>query len=385
MEAFYRDLHAHPELSGQEVRTAKKLATELRSLGYVVTENVGGTGVVAVLDNGKGPVAWIRADMDGLPVEEGTGVGYSSEVDGVMHACGHDVHVAAMTGYAHALSELRDQWRGTVVLIGQPAEETVTGAKAMIADGLFRRFPKPDYVLAFHVKSSLTAGHVAYKEGYTHASIDSVDIEVRGKGGHGAAPHRTVDPIVLASKMVLNAQTLISRAVDPMDPVVLSFGSVHGGTKHNIIPKSVHLQGTMRAYSPDVRAKMKQGIVRMANALAEADGAPKPTVTYSESTPALFNDVKLTARLVPIFEQTVGAKRVSRSARAMYSEDFTRYSRDGKIPVAMFFVGGKPKRPPKGYGHHHSGGFAPDYKTALDVAVRAMTNAVIELQKRPLR
>ena len=234
VEAFYRDLHAHPELSGQEVQTAKKLANELRSLGYSVTENVGGTGVVAVLTNGDGPVAWIRADMDGLPVEEGTGLGYGSKIDGVMHACGHDVHVAAMTGYAHALRELREQWRGTVVLIGQPAEETAAGAKAMIDDGLFRRFPKPDYVLAFHVKSSLTAGKVAYKEGYTHASIDSVDIEVHGKGGHGAAPHRTVDPIILASKLVVSAQTLISRTVDPMQPVVLSFGSVHGGLETGV-------------------------------------------------------------------------------------------------------------------------------------------------------
>ncbi|TNE36211.1 MAG: amidohydrolase, partial [Alphaproteobacteria bacterium] len=289
--SFYKDLHQSPELSFEEVETSKKIAAQLEALGFDVTPEVGGLGVVGVFENGEGPTVLIRTDMDALPVEEKTGLSNASQVKGlnqtgdpvsVMHACGHDMHMTVFVGTARRLAALKDQWSGTLVMIGQPAEERGAGAKAMLEDGLFKRFPRPDYNLAFHVSPTLEAGNIGYVPGYGFANVDSVDIEVRGIGGHGAYPHMTKDPVVLASKIVLGLQTIVSREVSPMDPAVVTVGSIHGGTKNNVIPDSVRLQLTVRSYSDEVRQQLIDGIARVAEGEARAYGLPKdlmPIVT----------------------------------------------------------------------------------------------------------
>ncbi len=378
IEALYRHFHQNPELSLKEFKTAKKMADELRSLGVQVTENVGGTGVVGVLKNGKGPTIWLRADMDGLPIQEQTGKDYASKNPGVMHACGHDTHIAALIGYAETLITLKDQWKGTLVFLVQPAEELGAGAHNMINAGLFKKFPEPDYILGLHVGGEHDAGVVTYTKGYAMAAVDSIDIDVKGYGGHGARPSKTIDPVVLASKIVVNSQTLVSRNTDPRDPVVLTFGSIHGGTKHNIIPDSVHLQGTLRTYSEDVRKKMKEGIKRVAEAMAQAEGAAKPLVKFSQGLPATHNHVAFTERMIPIFETVVGKENVKEVQGIMGAEDFGLYSRNQKYPSSFFFIGGAPKNR-SNFGTNHNSKFAPEYKKVLAVGVEIMTRAVIDL------
>jgi len=272
LDALYLDLHKNPELSGKETKTAAKLAERLRSLGYQVTTGVGGTGVVGVLKNGTGPTVLVRTELDALPVEEKTGLPYASKATAtdpsgktvpVMHACGHDVHMTSWTGAATLLARTKDRWRGTVVMIAQPAEETVKGAKAMLADGLFSRFPKPDFAIAIHDKADLPAGKVTFVPGYMFANVDSVDVTLFGRGGHGGKPETTVDPIVMAARTVLALQQLVSREKDPLEPAVVTVGSIHGGFKHNIIPDQVHLQLTVRSYSPEVRKQLLDGVVRL--------------------------------------------------------------------------------------------------------------------------
>ncbi|MET0402589.1 MAG: amidohydrolase, partial [Cystobacter sp.] len=291
---LYRELHANPELSLQEKATAARMASEVNALGFTVTTGVGGTGVVAVLKNGPGPVLLIRTDLDGLPVEEATGLPYASKVKAltregaetrVMHACGHDMHMTSWVGTARRLVAMKTSWSGTLVLIAQPAEEVGVGAKAMLADGLYTRFPKPQYVLALHDWSGLPAGKVGYTPGYTAANVDSIDILVKGVGGHGAVPHTTRDPIVLASRIVVALQTLISREVDPQDAAVVTVGSFHAGTKHNIIPGEARLQLTVRSYSDATRRHLLDGIARTARGEAIAAGIPDdrmPVVTVKE-------------------------------------------------------------------------------------------------------
>ena len=311
LKDFYIDLHLHPELSFYENKTAEKIAHELRYLGFETTQQVGGTGLVGVLKNGNGPTLMLRTDLDALPVKEQTGLSYASiqqAIDdlgrtvNVMHACGHDVHMTVFIGTARQLVNLKDQWQGTLVLVGQPAEERGAGARMMLNDGLFERFPRPDYNLALHVSPELAAGTVGYTKGYALANVDSVDITVHGIGGHGAYPHKTKDPVVLAAKIILSLQTLVSREVSPLDPAVVTVGSIHGGTKHNIISDRVDLQLTVRSYSDPVRNQLLEGIKRIALAEGRAHGLPDsllPAVRVKkESTPSVYNDPDFTMRMV---------------------------------------------------------------------------------------
>ncbi len=303
---LYHQLHQTPELSFQEKETAARFAAELKSAGFAVTTGVGGHGVVGVLKNGVGKTLMLRTDLDALPVAEETGLPYASKVRtkdergatvGVMHACGHDLHITNMVAVARYLASHRDEWSGTLVIIGQPAEERGAGARAMLEDGLFRRFPKPDFAVALHVASELPPGKIEYLGGYAHANVDSVDITIKGRGGHGAAPETTIDPVVIAARLVLDLQTIVSREIKPIDPAVITVGSIHGGSKHNIIGDDCKLQLTVRSYSPEVRKQLLDGIRRKALAAAASSAAPEPVIEVSEGTPSVFNDVELTERV----------------------------------------------------------------------------------------
>lgn len=381
LEKFYQERHQHPELSKQESETSQKLAEELRALGFQVTEKVGGFGVVAVLKNGEGPVGLIRTDMDALPIQEATVLPYKSLVPSIMHACGHDVHMSVFLGTAYLLTQLKGEWRGTLVMIGQPAEEVGAGSRAMIEAGLFKKFPKPDYALALHVMDFLPAGIVGFTKGYALANVDSVDITVYGKGGHGAKPHTTIDPIVLSSQIVLALQTLVSREIDPIQSAVVTVGSIHGGTKHNIIPNEVHLQLTVRSYEESVRQHLKEGTKRIAENLAAMAKAPKPKVEFSEGTPALYNDPRLVDTMGAVFEEVFGKEKVKELPKGMWGEDFSRYGLEGNIPIVMFGLGAQPKDKTK-WGTAHSPTFAPDFEPTLKTGVVAMTKAFLKLQSK---
>jgi hippurate hydrolase len=392
--ALYRHLHAHPELSLQEKQTAERVAAELQAAGCDVTTGVGGHGVVAVLRNGDGPTLLMRADMDGLPVVEQTGLDYASvatatdpagKAVGVMHACGHDVHMTVLIGAVRYLAGHRDRWRGTLVAIGQPAEERVRGARAMLEDGLFERFPRPTYGLALHVDSALAAGKVGVRSGYTLANSDSIDITVKGVGGHGAYPHTTVDPIVQAADLVLALQTIVSREVKPTEPAVITVGSIHGGTKHNIIGDSCQLQLTVRSYSDDVRTQLLAAIERKAKAVAASYRAPEPTITVAEGTPAVFNDRDLATRVGAAFRRVLGDERVTEAEQSMGGEDFSLFGRAG-VPIVMYRLGAveEPRlaryeslgRPPPSL---HSATFFPDAEPTLGTGVLTLVTAAVEL------
>jgi hippurate hydrolase len=396
LEALYRHLHSHPELSFQEKETARRIASELREAGFQVTTGVGGHGVVAVLRNGAGPTVLWRSDLDALPVKEETGLPYASAATAtddagrqmpVMHACGHDLHMTTLVGLARGLRSLAGRWSGTAVLIGQPAEERVAGARAMLKDGLFTRFPRPDFVLGLHVKSDLPAGQIGYRAGPAFANVDSVDIAVHGRGGHGSAPHTTVDPIVIASRIVLALQTVVSREIDPVEPAVITVGSIHGGTKHNIIPDRVDLQVTVRSYGDATRRRLLQGIERNALAEAAGAGAPRqPEVRFSESTPATINDPALVGRTVAALKRALGEERVVEVQPIMGAEDFTYYGREG-IPAFMFNLGTvSAQRITESHGPDgrplpslHSSLYAPDREVSIRGGVRAALAAVLEL------
>jgi hippurate hydrolase len=332
-----------------EVRSAARMADELRKLGFDVTTNVGGTGVVGILKNGPGPTVMVRTDLDALPVTEKTGRPYASTVRtrdktgnevGAMHACGHDVHMACWVGTARTLAAMKDRWSGTLMFIGQPAEEVGAGARMMLEDGLFKRFPKPDYALALHCDSRLQTGHIAYTEGLALANVDSVDITVKGRGGHGSAPHTTVDPVVVAARIVLDLQTIVSRETNPFDPCVVTVGSIHGGTKHNIIPNEVKLQITVRTTKDSVRKHTLDAIERIAKAAAQTAGAPEPEVKNrpDEFTPSLTNDSALTKRTVAALRHVLGAEQVEARPPVMGGEDFSRFGRAG-VPIFMYWLG----------------------------------------------
>jgi hippurate hydrolase len=349
LEALYKQFHAHPELSLQEVQTAARLAKELGEIGFEVTTHVGGQGVVAVLKNGEGPTVLVRTDMDALPVVEHTGLPYASKVRardrngndvGVMHACGHDTHMACWVGTARVLADMKDRWQGTLVFIGQPAEEVGAGARMMLEDGLFKRFPRPDYCLALHGDPRTAYGQVAYTDGLACANVDSVDITIRGKGTHGAAPHMGIDPIVIAARLILDLQTIVSRETNPTDPAVVTVGSIHAGTKHNIIPAEVKLQLTVRTTKDSVRKHTLEAIERMARVAAQAAQAPEPVVKTvpGEFTPALVNDATLTRKTVALFKDILGPENVHERPATMGGEDFSRYGRDG-IPIFMYSLG----------------------------------------------
>ncbi len=409
--ATYKILHAAPELSHYEVKTSAFVAGELRALGYTVTERIGkykrpewiGYGVAGVMKNGDGPVVLVRADMDGLPVEEKTGLPYASKVRaktdanqevGVMHACGHDIHITALLGTAKMLAQLKDQWRGTLVLIGQPAEETIDGARAMLDDGLYGKIPKPDFAIALHDNGSFEAGKVGVTPGFALANTTSVDITVRGVGGHGSAPENAKDPIVLAAQIIVALQTIVSREIPPRDPAVVTVGSINGGTRYNIIPDEVKLQLTVRAYKEEVRQQILASIERIAKGTALAAGLPAelaPIVKVSETevTPATYNDPAMTERLTGVFIKTLGKENVVDYPPIMGGEDFGRFGLEGQIPTVMFWVGAadpakvaESKRTGKPLPSAHSPFFAPMPEPTIRTGVKAMTSAVMELMKR---
>ena len=339
LRPLYEDLHAHPELSEKETETAAKLAARLRALGFEVTEKVGGTGVVGILKNGAGPVVMLRTELDALPVEEKTGVAYASRVPGVMHACGHDVHMTAWTGAAAALAADKKAWSGTLMMVAQPAEEVGKGAVAMLADGLFSRFPRPTAAIALHNYDRLPAGVVGIKAGPMMPSADSVEIEVFGRGGHGAQPHMTIDPIVIAAKIVLGLQVLVSRENDPQEPVVVTVGSIHGGTRPNIIPDEVKLQLTVRAFQASVRDRLLAGVERVAHGEAAAAGATKPpVVSVSSVALATTSDDALAALAEPALVRALGRERVVVAKPMMPAEDFSRYAEAG-VPTLLLWIG----------------------------------------------
>ena len=401
---LYRDLHANPELSMQEIRTPAKLAGEMRKLGFTVTEKVGKTGVVSVLKNGAGPTLMIRADMDGLPVVEQTNLPFASKIratarsgveTGVMHACGHDTHMTSFIGTAKRLAATKDQWSGTLVMILQPGEETGEGAKAMLDDGLYSRFPKPSTVIAFHDAAALPAGVIGITPGYALANVDSVDITVRGLGGHGAYPQTTKDPIVLASRIVTTLQTLVSRENDPAQPAVVTVGSFQAGAKHNIISDEAKLQLTVRSYTPEVRKLLLDGIQRIARGEAIAAGIPDtkmPIVTIREQeyTPSTFNTEKISNRALELFQQQFGAERAIKTPAVMGGEDFSRYwLADKSIESLIFWVGGTPKPVWDAAGGNqqmlpslHSPFWAPDAEAVISTATEAMTVAALDVLKK---
>ena len=351
---LYQHLHANPEISFQEKQTAQRLGAELKTLGFEVTQNVGGHGVVCVLKNGKGPTVLVRTDTDALPVKESTGLPFAStrtttdeqgKTVPAMHACAHDVHMTCWAGTARVLTYLKSQWSGTLVFIGQPAEERGAGAKAMLVDGLFNKFPVPDYCLALHVSSDQPVGTLGFTSGYAMANVDSVDISVRGVGGHGSQPQTAKDPIVLAAQIVLALQTIVSREIHPLNPAVVTVGSIHGGTKHNIIPDEVHLQLTLRSYSDEVREKLIASIRRIVKGQALAAGLKEdrfPIVNVKdEFTPAAYNDPKLVERINGVFGQWFGKGVMIERKPTMGGEDFGRYGRtEHEIPIYMFRLGG---------------------------------------------
>ncbi len=411
--AIYKDVHQHPELSGQEKQTSEMVAKELKAAGCEVTDHLGkyseagpvGYGVVGVMKNGDGPVVLVRTDMDALPITEETGLPYASKATGknragddvhIMHACGHDVHIATFIGVARAMAKLKDQWHGTILFVAQPAEEAYGGAKALLADGLYKRFPKPDFALGFHDNSQMEIGHIGITSGYTYANVDSVDVTVFGVGGHGAYPHKTKDPIVLSAEIINMWQTIASRENNPIDPVVITVGSIHGGTKHNIIPNEVKMQLTVRTYKSDVRERVLAAIAQIAKGCAIAgdwpeDKMPKVEVLKGEFTPSTYNNPELTKRLVGVWKESLGEKNVEMVDPTMGGEDFSEYSLpDHSIPAVDFHVGAvapgkiaaanKPGAAP--LPSLHSSKFAPVPEPTIKTGVIAMTSAVLDLMKK---
>lgn len=396
---LYRDLHQHPELSMQETRSAARMAEEARRAGFTVTTGVGGTGVVAVMENGPGPVLLLRADMDALPVEEQTGLTFASRVrgtslagveSGVMHACGHDTHMTTWVGTLRRMAALRSQWSGTLVMVAQPGEEIGAGARAMLEDGLFTRFPHPTHAIAFHDSASLPAGTIGYSVGPALANVDSVDIDVRGVGGHGAYPHTTRDPIILASRIVTTLQTLVSREINPLDSAVVTVGSFHAGTKHNIISDDARLQLTVRSFTPAIRRQLLDGIARIARGEAIAAGVAEdrlPVVTVQEAqyTPATVNTDGLTQSTAALFRQHFGEARVQQTPPVMGGEDFSRYHlADPRIESFIFWVGGVPQArwdavrgDTTQLPSLHSPFWAPEAETVIATATEAMTVAAL--------
>jgi hippurate hydrolase len=398
IDTLYIDLHRNPELSLQEEKTAAKLAARLRELGYEVTERVGGHGVVGVLRNGTGPVVMIRTDLDALPIREATGLPYASTVEArnpagdtvpVMHACGHDVHMASWVGAATLLVRERASWRGTLVLIGQPAEEILNGAAAMIDDGLLTRFPRPDVVLGLHVSSSIPAGQVGVPSGPVSAASNGVDITIHGRGGHGAAPHLAVDPLLIAARTVVTLQTIVAREVNPLDPAVVTVGTLHAGTKRNIIADEATLQLTVRSYKPEVQQQLLTAIQRITAAEAAAANAPRPPevrIDPAETSEVVVNDPALSARLEAALRRGLGDANVAAHGPVMASEDFGVYGRVAGVPSVQLRVGAPApgafasaraagRYPP---GPHNSG-FAPDRARVLRAGTAALTLSALEL------
>jgi hippurate hydrolase len=410
--AIYKDIHIHPELSGHEERSAGIVAKELKAAGCEVTERVGKYdkpgltcfGVVGVMKNGAGPTVLVRSDLDALPVQEETGLPYASTVttkndEGkdvpVMHACGHDIHMSTLIGTARTLDKLKDKWHGTIIFIGQPAEEVVGGARAMLKDGLYTRWPKPDYALALHDDAEIETGKIGITEGYAFANVDSVDVTVHGIGGHGAYPHKTKDPIVLSAEIINAWQTIASRENNPINPVVITVGSIHGGTKHNIIPDEVKMQLTVRTYKKEVRDKVLAAIERIAKDCATAfglppDKLPEVHVLQNEFSPATYNNPELTRRVAATLKAALGNDNVVAKDPSMGAEDFCEFSLpDHSIPALMFVVGAvdpakvaESKKSGTPLPSLHSSKFAPVPEPTIRTGIIGMTSAVLELMKK---
>ena len=409
--SIYKDIHAHPELSTREEKTAALVAKELRAAGCEVTENFGKYdnpslqcyGVVGIMKNGAGPTVLVRTDMDALPVEEETGLPYASKVTTeddngrevhVMHACGHDAHMAAFIGTARAVQRMKDRWSGTIIFVGQPAEEAAGGARALLNGGLYNRFGKPDFALGFHDKADLPIGHIGVTPGYTSANVDFLDVTVRGIGGHGAYPHKIKDPIVLAAEIINAWQTIASRENNPLDPIVVTVGSIHGGTKHNIIPDEVKMQLTVRTYKSEGRDRVLAAIDRIAKGIASAAGVPSdraPVTTVSKDhTPATYNNPDLTKRLIEVWKKVIGAGNVDIIDATMGGEDFSEYSLpDHSIPAVDFHFGAvEPekivefKKEGKELPTLHSSKFAPVPEPTIKIGVIGITSAVLDLMKK---
>ncbi|MGA3347948.1 MAG: amidohydrolase [Candidatus Sulfotelmatobacter sp.] len=395
--ALYLDLHQNPELSSHETQTAAKLAGQLHSLGYAVTEHVGGTGIVAILKNGAGPTVMLRTELDALPVEEKTGLAYASHIHGkddaghdvpVMHACGHDLHMAAIVGTATIMAHSKESWHGTLMLIGQPAEETITGAKAMLADGFLKRFPKPDVAVALHVGNNSPAGTVGITPGIYNTNADSLRITIYGKGGHGSAPQTAIDPIVIAARTILSLQTIVSREVKPGEMAVVTVGYIHAGTKNNIIPDEAELGLTVRTNKPEVRKQILTAITRMTNAEAESAGAPRqPLIEHYESTDLVYNDPALAERMRGVLEAALGKKNVWIEEPITASEDFAFFVEQG-IPGFYFSLGGADPekfKQAKALGtqlpSNHSPLFAPEVDPALRTGIAAEVAVLRNLLK----
>jgi amidohydrolase len=395
MRALYEDLHRNPELSLHEEKTAGKIADQLRKLGFEVTTGVGNTGVVGVLKNGAGPTVMIRAELDALPVLEKTELPYASHATTrndqgievpVMHACGHDLHMSAGMGTAALLAQNKDRWHGTFIYVGQPAEERIQGATAMLKDGLFTRFPKPDFAFAIHDTSFAPAGAVYYVSGFAMSNADSLDVTIYGKGGHGSAPELTVDPIVIAARTILSWQTIISREKNPQDPGVITVGTIHGGTKNNIIPDDVKLQLTVRSYTDAVRQQLLSAIERVVDGEAAAAGAgKKPAVTRTEGVRAVYNDPAITRRIIASLESILGKEKVIQGRPIMASDDFAEFAHEsvpsmmlnlGMVNPAKFQAAQKSGEVLPG---PHSSLFAPDEEPSLKTGILVETTAVLEL------
>lgn len=406
--ATYRDLHTHPELSHHEEHTSAFLAAELRKAGFTVTEHIGkyedGTpayGIAGVLKNGSGPVVLLRTELDALPVTEATGLPFASTVHaknaagqdvGVMHACGHDLHMTNLLGTARVLAASKDLWSGTLVMVGQPSEETIDGAHAMLADGLYQKVPKPDFAIALHDEPTIEAGKVGIVSGPVYAGASSIEVKIRGIGGHGAHPEATKDPIVMAAEYIMQIQTIVSRQTLPLDPAVVTVGSIHGGSKNNIIPDEVTLGLTVRAFSEDVRENILTSLKRIANGVAMSAGVPAdrmPTLRVYESAPVTYNDPQLAARLKNAFTAALGASNVIDARPIMVSEDFGQLGLDRQIPVTIFFLGASSaqqiddaKKGIKPLASLHSSVFYPQAEPALRAGMTAMSAAVLDLLKR---
>lgn len=401
IEKFYLDLHQSPELSYHEQKTGKKVADRLTQLGFKVTSNVGGFGVVGIYKNGEGPTVMIRTDTDGLPIIEQTGKSYASKVKvidehgakvGVMHGCGHDIHMSSFIGTAEQLIAHKKQWQGTLMMVAQPAEEVGGGAKAMLSEGLFSKYAKPDHIIALHVSASVPAGKVSMKNEYTMASVDSVDITIKGKGGHGAYPHTTIDPVVIAARTVLALQTITSRELSPLEPSVITVGSIHGGSKHNVISDEVKLQLTLRSYNPDVRSAQIAAIKRITAGIAQSAGLnesnyPVIYVHEDESIPSTYNNPAQTDIVRNSIASAIGDTNALETQAVMAGEDFGLYGRtDENIPITLFWLGGVNQaqyadsiKTGEVLPSLHSSKFAPDYKVAIPTGIKAMSNAAVAL------
>ncbi len=399
---FYTDLHTHPELSLRETESARKIAKRLEAVGYTVTTGVGGTGVVGILENGVGPTVLVRGDMDALPITEETGLPYASTVKvtgtdgrpvGVMHACGHDIHQTCLVGTARILARLRDRWRGRVMIVAQPAEEIGAGAKMMIDDGLFERFPKPDYAIALHVSADHPAGTVAYTPGWALANVDSVDITIFGRGGHGSAPHTTIDPVITAAHVVTSLQTIVSRRLNPREPGVITVGSIHGGSKHNIISNEAKLQLTVRSYTPEARKLLLDGIRDVTTHTARAMGCtkdPEIVVRDHEFTPSTYNHPELAEAAADVFRRAIGAGNVVTREPVMGGEDFSRFSMATKNPGFIFWLGSvrrdifEASQDPEGtpLPSLHSSKYFPDPEPSIRTGVNCMTSLTLSLLEK---